>query len=387
MEHLTQVQKLDLGLLYAKIGSSKTNNNNKMIEKTYHALTAGFTLPTPLLSPLSNISDSELFTLSKTYGKNALIWRRKFIGLLPEVDRRRLYERKGFSSIFVFAAKLASISEEQVRLTLNLAKRFDDKPVLKAALINGEISINKLSKIASVATTENQEFWAQQARLLPCRALETLIRDEKSFLIKDTFDAESTALLQSNIADFAEHHDGNAERSNGFFELKNDSKSLHVQMNPQENGRIVKTSSSNVLEKISELQLSETVKARLLDLQRKGIDISQLLTEFLDQREQEIEQEKEEIAKNLSRSKPAKSRYIQIKVRKIIHKEHGTKCSIPNCNKEATDLHHTMRFSLYRSHDPRYIAPLCHEHHLIAHSIDQNFHEMRNTSIRPTLPY
>ncbi len=346
-----------------------------MIEKTYHALTAGFTLPTPLLSPLSNISDSELFTLSKTYGKNALIWRRKFIGLLPEVDRRRLYERKGFSSIFVFAAKLASISEEQVRLTLNLAKRFDDKPVLKAALINGEISINKLSKIASVATTENQEFWAQQARLLSKSALETLVRDEKFFLAQQ-YDENS------EIGDFTEQNKEGTEGRNGFLELKKDAESLPGHSNPQENGRIVKT-----VGKISELQLSETVKARLLDLQRKGIDISQLLTEFLDQREQEIEQEKEEIAKNLSRSKPAKSRYIQIKVRKIIHKEHGTKCSIPNCNKEATDLHHTMRFSLYRSHDPRYIAPLCHEHHLIAHSIDQNFHEMRNTSIRPTLPY
>ncbi|MBI4994924.1 hypothetical protein HZC21_04765, partial [Candidatus Peregrinibacteria bacterium] len=98
------------------------------------------------------LTDEKLYELCKKYGMAARLWRQKFIGLLPEVNRRRLYERKGFSSIFEFAAKLCGLSKEQVYLTLNLEKRFEDKPVLKRMLENGEASINKLTRIVSIAT-------------------------------------------------------------------------------------------------------------------------------------------------------------------------------------------------------------------------------------------
>ena len=128
---------------------------------------------------LAEISDEQLFQMCRRYGSQALFWRQKFIGLLPEVNRRRLYEKKGCSSIFEFAKKLAGLSEEQVRTTLNIEKRFEDKPVLRGLLVTGEVSISKLARIASVATGENQEFWAAQVKLLPKNALETLVRDEK----------------------------------------------------------------------------------------------------------------------------------------------------------------------------------------------------------------
>ncbi|MBI5754420.1 hypothetical protein HZA40_04730, partial [Candidatus Peregrinibacteria bacterium] len=65
---------------------------------------------------LTCLTDQNLYELCKTYGTRALEWRRKFIGLLPEVNKRKLYQKKGFGSIFEFAKKLAGLSEEQVRL-------------------------------------------------------------------------------------------------------------------------------------------------------------------------------------------------------------------------------------------------------------------------------
>ena len=126
-----------------------------------------------------NLTDEQLFNLCQKYGDNALHWRRKFEGLLPEVFRRRLYEKKGHPSIFVFASKLAGLSEEQVRRVLNLEKRFDDKPALQTLLVNGEVSVNKLARVASIATPENQKGLAQQVQVLSNRAIETLVRDEK----------------------------------------------------------------------------------------------------------------------------------------------------------------------------------------------------------------
>jgi hypothetical protein len=125
------------------------------------------------------ITNEKLFHLCKKCGSQAKLWRQKFIGLLPEVNRRRLFEEKGFSSIFEFAAKLCGLSVEQVRLALNLEKRFSDKPVLKSMLENGEISINKLARVVSIATPENEEELVEKIKILPKSALDTLVRDEK----------------------------------------------------------------------------------------------------------------------------------------------------------------------------------------------------------------
>ncbi|MBI2634770.1 hypothetical protein HYW82_03840 [Candidatus Peregrinibacteria bacterium] len=128
---------------------------------------------------IENLSDKDLYFLCKKYGDQALDWRRKFIGLLPEVNKRRLFEKHGFTSIFEFAAKIAGVSKEQVCRALNLEKKFDDKPVLHSMLVEGKISINKLARIASIATVENEKSLAKSAKVLPYRALETLVRDEK----------------------------------------------------------------------------------------------------------------------------------------------------------------------------------------------------------------
>jgi hypothetical protein len=290
---------------------------------------------------LSDMSDEQIFQMCRKYGSSAIYWRQKFIGLLPEVNRRRLYEKRGFRSIFEFAKKLAGLSEEQVRITLNLEKRFEDKPVLRELLVSGEVSINKLSRVVSIATTENEGMLAQQVKLLPNRVLETLVRDEK-------------------FARMSEGEFGNQNTSaKPLFEVK----SLHVQ--------------------IKEPQLANDVKSELFELQEKGIDINELLREFLQKRKVEIVKEKEQIANETATKDPGanirtkQSRYIPAKIRNLLKKEHGRKCSMKTCVKPAETIHHTQRFFLSGTHDPHYLAPLCKEHHTIAHSIDLQFHASR----------
>ncbi|MBU0981623.1 hypothetical protein KKC94_02930, partial [Patescibacteria group bacterium] len=128
------------------------------------------------------MTDEKLYELCKKYGRQALLWRQKFVGLLPEVYKRRLYEKKGFGSIFEFAFKLAGLSEKQVRLVLNLEQKFEDKPVLRRMLIDGEVSANKLVRIASVATRENEEELAAVVKTLPKSAVDTYARDIRNGL-------------------------------------------------------------------------------------------------------------------------------------------------------------------------------------------------------------
>ena len=68
------------------------------------------------------MTDQELYEKAVLYGRNALQWRQRFMGLLPEAEKRRVYAVKGFGSVFEFAFKLAGLSEEQVRRVLSLEK-------------------------------------------------------------------------------------------------------------------------------------------------------------------------------------------------------------------------------------------------------------------------
>jgi hypothetical protein len=294
---------------------------------------------------ITTISDENLYNLCKEYGERTRIWRQRFSGLLPEVFKRKLYEKKGFCSIFEFSKKLAGLSEEQVRLVLNLEKRFEETPVLKTLLTTGKVSINKLARIVSIAKPENEKFLANQVQILSKSAVETLVRDEKQ---------------------------------NGLFEPLFDSKSL-----PGQERFDTKNTKSNRTETDEEitknfkslgLNLSPEVRQKLLELQQKGIDINDLLLEFLKTREQEIAQKKEEISQE-PYGKP--SRHIPVSVKKILYLEHGTKCSVKNCQKPSTQIHHIRRFSAVPSHDPHYLAPLCKAHHELAHSADADYIEMR----------
>ncbi len=294
---------------------------------------------------IHKLSDQKLLQLCAQYGEQALKWKRKFAGLLPEVNRRKLYEKKGCVSIFEFAAKFSGMSKDQVALVLNLEQKFEDKPILKIALINGEISVNKLARVASVATNINEEFWVNQSKLLSNRALETLVKDEKISQKQEL--NIGTKILQTQ----------SAEIQNGLFPTENELKSLHVQT-------------------LGGLKLTTEVHVKLLELQEKGIDINKIILQALENRDQKIAQKKEQISQEQQNNGPAK-RYIPVKVKNIIKEEFGEKCAITTCKKPALQYHHTKRYGLDPSHDPKFMAHFCKEHHQIAHTIDVKFQECR----------
>jgi len=122
--------------------------------------------------------------------------------------------------------------------------------------------------------------------------------------------------------------------------------------------------------------LSDEVIKELNRLHAQGHDVNKILVELLKQRNEKIEQEKEEIAKE-ARARPTSSRYIPVRVKAILKEEFGQKCSIPTCQKLAQAIHHSQRFALAHTHDPRYMAPLCREHHQIAHVVDQRYWDVQ----------
>ena len=214
-----------------------------------------------------NHSDEKLFYLCKKYGTQAKIWRQKFIGLLPEVFKRNLYAKKGFPSIFEFAAILCGLSEAQVRLALNLEKRCEDKPLLREMFVEGEVSMNKLARVVSIATPENEEQLAAQIKLLPQKALETLVRDIK--------------LAQALEREKEEGRQG-VENQNGCQEPLFDAKSLRAQ-NAEAERRHASAESGHGNNQGLNFELSAAVVEELNLLNNQGHDVNALLLHLLAQ--------------------------------------------------------------------------------------------------------
>jgi len=293
------------------------------------------------MNNLENLSDKELYLICKKWGAAALDARRKFAGFLPEVYSRELAERekgrswlkkRGFLSVYEFAAKLAGISRDQVDLVLRLEKRFEDKPILHDALVSGEVSANKLARVVSIATTENQQDLLGKVEALSNRALEVFVKDFKN---------------------------QNRPKASTKGEAKIGDASLHVQ-----------TVNSNL-----DLELDEDVKKELIEMKNKGMNINQILRGFLRERKEKLEQEKSKIAENQIQERDDRAiigmpanRYIPVKVRRIVINEFGNKCSVQGCTKPAENLHHEKGFAKDQCHDPRYLKPMCKGHHELVHA-------------------
>jgi hypothetical protein len=419
--------------------ATATNVCNTAMESTTNATKIiSCIAPKTYFSNTKLLSDDQLLKLCQRYGEQTRVWRQKFAGLLPEVNSRKLYEKKGFPSIFEFAVKLAGMSQNQVCRILNLERTFADKPALHQMLINGDVSPNKLIKIAPIATIQNQQELAGQVKILPCRALETLARDEKAIegqFQRNENDAggiinygENIAGAQNGVRANGQPGGESGEYQNGSNKPENDPRFAHVSMygypgaQPvgypnsqafayQSAGRI-----NNDIELVAALK--NEVKEKLVELKRKGIDINDMIMRMISQRNNRIEDEKQMVAQKMAEKsqKPvdqkmeeifapntcvdttsacanntnkesasvqnvrthephAPSRYIPVSVKRVIALEHGEKCSIPNCKNPSETIHHSQRFALNSTHDPRYMAPLCAYHHKIAHSADLNWRQ------------
>lgn len=127
------------------------------------------------------MSDGELFVLCKKYGGEAIKWRRKFVALLPEVEKRRLWEKHNFYSIEHFAKVVGGLSENIVYQVLHLDKKLEGKPLLKE-----QIAKQGWAKVKAVAAIPVEEKEAvKMVEILPKKTLEIFARSLDSQVKND----------------------------------------------------------------------------------------------------------------------------------------------------------------------------------------------------------
>lgn len=254
---------------------------------------------------LQNLSDPALYKLCKEYGLKARLWRRKFAGLLAEVERRKLYRRRGFGSIYEFAAKLGGMSKESVNKVLLLAGKLEDKPILKSLFESGAQGWAKLERVAYVSNSQNEGFWAEKVQTLPSCALSQFVQNYR---------LENTA--------------------GGEIQPEKMTETLEMELKPD--------------------------LARKLERLKKRPDFEILLEAFVEQVEaKEKAEEPDAVAST--------SRYIPMRIKQFVSGRTNNLCAYPCCKKVATSLHHTQRWALENIHDPRRLHALCSAHERLAH--------------------
>ncbi|MBU1018628.1 MAG: hypothetical protein ABII07_01125 [Patescibacteria group bacterium] len=119
------------------------------------------------------MTDKQLFDLCQKYGAEALRWRRKFVFLLPEVEKRKLWKKKGYYSIYDFAARLGGVTKRIVDEVLRLDKKLEEKPLLKAQIEKQGWS--KVSIAARIPVKEEEAI--KMVETLPRKTLEVYAKE------------------------------------------------------------------------------------------------------------------------------------------------------------------------------------------------------------------
>ena len=293
-------------------------------------------------STANKLAVNQLHQQFSEYGKNAKEWLRKCALLLPEIEAKQVWRRKGFSSIYEYAAKLAGMSRYAVDDALRVLQRIEDKPVLKKLV--AELGISRVRTVATIATPETQEFWAQKVQTMSKHTLATYIHDIRL----ESGPGPASQSVKINIS---------------------------LKLNPDLAKRLEKLKAAGNIELLLERFLDEVENeagAEQPEQQAHGLP-NQSVSLPADNKKF-IAKAKVATNKKLTSTPATKpqpvftsSRYIPAAIRHyVINKYHGC-CAYQTCKHPYKILHHTQRFALEQVHDPDRLMPLCKQHERIIH--------------------
>jgi len=234
------------------------------------------------------MDDSELYKLCQEYGNNARMWSRKFAALLPEVDKRQLFRKHGFYSIYEFAAKLAGMGRKNVEEVLRTYSKVEDKPLLKAQI--EQFGWSKVRVITPLIETVEETKLVEMVKTLPREALAECVHELK----------------------------GSKPREFETITFKVDKKTALEFRKFQQ-------------------QLEKKAKIKI----PLGKVLAKLLTKI---------EPAPKISSVLGKSKKV-TRYVPAHTKREAVAKHNGKYAYPSCNKPYQEIHHPQRFAIKRSHE------------------------------------
>jgi len=96
---------------------------------------------------------------------------------LSAVSERRAFEDFGYSNVGDYAEARFGFGERKTRYLVALGRKIERLPKLREALASGKLGWCKASRVASVASADNEAMWIQSALSLTVQQLEQRIKD------------------------------------------------------------------------------------------------------------------------------------------------------------------------------------------------------------------
>ena len=303
------------------------------------------------------------------YGRNAREWTRKCALLLPKIAANGLWRKKGFSSIYEYAAKLAGMNHKQVTDALWVLKKAEDKPELMKVI--EEKGLGAVKPIVTIATSETAEFWAEKARTMSKNTLETYVREFKS---------------QNNESQNNENRNDLFKSQNDIFGFprKSDNAEIPQQKAVLDLNLFMESQKPCILQKkVVAIELEPEILQQLEKLKGKN-SWNDLMKQLLQLREEQLEEQKRKIQKQETQKPATSTRHIPAKIKRFVLNRTNGQCAFPGCIKPSNILHHTQRWALQKIHDPNQLFGLCKAHERIAHLglIQNEDQKPQNWSVR-----
>ncbi|MFH1284342.1 MAG: HNH endonuclease signature motif containing protein [Candidatus Peregrinibacteria bacterium] len=242
--------------------------------------------------------------------------------ILPEIYESRIY-KKYASSIVEYAGKFGGISKTAVEKRLRLEKYLENKPVLKAAIC--EVGIHKVSLIATLATPETEEIFADKVKNMSKSAIQTL---SKELRMKESLTniEPCQAKAEKIVLELDE------EMTFMFLKLKNE---LGKNLSNKELMR-------KILKSVTGHNLPRPEKVVTGDDSKVAAEVA------------------------AETAATTESRYIPAQTRRKVLKKSSGRCGYPGCNKPYEIFHHNERFAGNKSH--KSLVAVCRNHHEFMHN-------------------
>ena len=274
----------------------------------------------------------------------------KVLLYLREIDRRRLYLEEGYSSMFDFCVKYLKYSESTAVRRIKAERALGRSKKIINMLLSGEMTVTGLSKIEPICRPENTEAILERAAGCSCRELDILKArhcpsEPEPEKVRPVF-VRTELKIKSEPPDGGRKFTANAEGSN-FLEEKY---------------RLEFSVSAETMNKI------KSAKSLLSTKYPNGVKLETLFEELLDNYLEKNDPNGRECDSDININKLDRTRYIPQKIKDIVFKRDGGRCSFVGrngrrCN-SAWNLQydHIVPFGKGGDNSPENLRLLCGRH-------------------------
>jgi len=313
------------------------------------------------------MTNKELYLLCQEYGTEARVWKRKFMAFLPEIYKRRLYRKKGFGSIYEFAAKIGGVSQNVVRVVIRVDEKLEDFPELRSAI--EKVGIHKVRLVANIVTKETESQWTEKVLTMTKLGLQTHVKDvrkmremQKAHEVQEVREIHEMRCEkdQAAINNYQKSHPGmsipNTPQKASFGNVgkdNNDKSDQHCEKGSSDYACEFATFTAKLDPAV--IKKLKFLKANMKD----GTTWNDVFKELMGMNNNENVNKSKQKVQNQNGQLRTKTRARNLKT------SAEETCEVHLCTNPTTIIHHPDRYSLTKTHDR--LASLCKGHHELAH--------------------